>query len=71
MAVCAGLFASGVFLSIPLVVSYVERGYRLDSVAAPNRLAIVGLFLLVASFLTFSSTLVVHASAMRARPRRR
>jgi len=65
------LFGSGVLLSIPLVVSYVESGYRLDGVAASNRLAIVGLFLLIASFLTFSSTLVIHASAMRARPRRR
>jgi hypothetical protein len=71
MAASAALFASGLFLSIPLVVSYVDRGFRLDGVAAANRLAIVGLFLLVASFLTFSSTLVVHASAMRARPRRR
>ena len=65
------LFGIGVLLSIPLVVSYVESGYRLDGVAASNRLAIVGLFLLIASFLTFSSTLVIHASAMRARPRRR
>jgi hypothetical protein len=71
MLASAALFGSGLFLSIPLVVSYVERGYRLDGVAVPNRLAIVGLFLLVASFLTFSSTLVVHATAMRARPRRR
>ena len=71
MLMCAGLFISGFFLSVPLVVSYIARGYRLDGVAAPNRLAVVGLFLLIASFLTFSSTLVVHASAMRARPRRR
>ena len=71
MLACATMFGTGLLLSIPLVVSYVQRGYRLDGVAAPNRLAIVGLFLLMASFLTFSSTLVIHASAMRARPRRR
>ena len=71
MLACATMFGTGLLLSIPLVVSYIQRGYRLDGVAAPNRLAIVGLFLLMASFLTFSSTLVIHASAMRARPRRR
>ena len=71
MLVCAGLFVSGLLLSIPLVVSYIAQGYRLDGVAASNRLAVVGIFLLIASFLTFSSTLVIHASAMRARPRRR
>jgi glycosyltransferase involved in cell wall biosynthesis len=71
MLASATMFGTGLLLSIPLVVSYIQRGYRLDGVAAPNRLAIVGLFLLMASFLTFSSTLVIHASAMRARPRRR
>ena len=71
MLASATMFGTGLLLSIPLVVSYIQRGYRLDGVAAANRLAIVGLFLLMASFLTFSSTLVIHASAMRARPRRR
>lgn len=71
MLACAALFAIGMLLSVPLAVSYVDRGFRLDGVAVPNRLAVLGLFLLIASFLTFSSTLVIHASAMRARPRRR
>jgi hypothetical protein len=45
-------------------------GLRLPEVTNRNQhLAITGLLLVIASFLTFSSTLVVHAAAMRARAR--
>jgi hypothetical protein len=55
---------------VPLVVTYLRGGLRLPAIATANRLSVTGLFLLIAAFLTFSNTLVVHASAMRARPRK-
>ena len=70
MLVSAILFASGLLLTFPLVVTYVRLGFRLPSTGTTNRLSVTGMFLLISSFLTFSSTLVVHASALRTRPRK-
>ena len=71
MLASALLFTSGVMLTMPLVVTYVRQGLALPSTGTTNRVSVTGVFLLIAAFLTFSSTLVVHASAMRARPRKR
>jgi len=70
MTVSGILFALGIALALPLVGSYVRDGLRLPAADAASRVAIAGLFLLIAAFLTFSSTLVLHASAMRARARK-
>ena len=70
MLASALLFTSGVVLTMPLVVTYVRQGLALPSTGTTNRVSVTGVFLLIAAFLTFSSTLVVHASAMRARPRK-
>ena len=70
MLVSALLLASGIVLTLPLVIAYVRDGLRLPSTGTTNRVSVTGIFLLIAAFLTFSSTLVVHASAMRARPRK-
>ena len=70
MLVSALLLASGIVLMLPLVITYVRDGLRLPSTGTTNRVSVTGIFLLIAAFLTFSSTLVVHASAMRARPRK-
>ena len=70
MLISAALFVAGLVLTVPLVVTYMRSGLRLPAIATANRLSVTGLFLLIAAFLTFSNTLVVHASAMRARPRK-
>ena len=70
MLVSALMLASGIVLTLPLLVTYVRDGLRLPSTGTTNRVSVTGIFLLIAAFLTFSSTLVVHASAMRARPRK-
>ena len=70
MLVSAALFVTGLVLTVPLVVTYARGGLRLPAISTASRLSVTGLFLLIAAFLTFSNTLVVHASAMRARPRR-
>jgi uncharacterized membrane protein YeiB len=72
MLISAGLLTLGIVLASPLVVEYVRLGLTLPATADRNQhLAVAGLLLLIASFLTFSSTLVVHASAMRPRARAR
>jgi hypothetical protein len=70
MWVSAGLLLLGVAFAWPLAAEYVRLGLRLPAAAHRNQhLAVTGLLLVIASFLTFSSTLVVHAAAMRARVR--
>jgi glycosyltransferase involved in cell wall biosynthesis len=70
MFAVAVLGVAGVAMSAPILVEYVRQGLRLPSPGAPHHLAVTGLFSLVAAFLTFGTTLVLHASAMRVRPRR-
>ena len=58
---------AGLALASPLVHQYVRGGLRLPSISTPQmHLAVLGLFLLVAAFHTFSGTLVLHAAARRA-----
>lgn len=70
MLISSGLLLLGIGLASPLLVEYVRLGLRLPVATDGNQhLAVTGLLLVIASFLTFSSTLVVHAAAMRARAR--
>ena len=70
MLISFGLLVFGIALTSPLVLEYVHLGLRLPATADRNQhLAVAGLLLIIASFLTFSSTLVVHAAAIRARTR--
>ena len=66
----AVLLAAGICLCSPIVIMYIRAGLRLPVPGAALHLAVTGLFLLIAAFMTFSTTLVVNASAMRIRPRR-
>jgi hypothetical protein len=70
MLINFGLRLLGIGLVWPLLAEYIHLGLRLPVVSNRSQhLAITGLLLVIASFLTFSSALVVHAPAMRARPR--
>jgi hypothetical protein len=70
MSISAGLLLLGIVFAWPLLSEYVHSGLRLPVITNHNHhLAVTGLLLIIASFLTFSSTLVLHAAAMRARPR--
>jgi glycosyltransferase involved in cell wall biosynthesis len=70
MLISSGLLLLGIAFVWPLVAEYVRLGLKLPVAADRNQhLAITGLLLVIASFLTFCSTLVVHAAAMRARAR--
>lgn len=70
MLTVALLWVAGAAMSAPILLKYVREGLRLPSTSPPNHLAVTGLFLLVAAFLTFSTTLMLHASVLRGRPRK-
>ena len=63
----SGLLAAfGILLLIPLARRYVSNGYALpDTLEPANHMAVTGLLFIIAGFLTFSSTLAIHAAALR------
>jgi glycosyltransferase involved in cell wall biosynthesis len=70
MLVSTGLLVLGIALAWPLLAEYIRLGLRLPVASGRNQhLALTGLLMIIASFLTFSSTLVVHAAALRVRAR--
>ena len=58
-----GAFTLGVLLTVPLVLKYVEFGLTLPTdITTRNHLALAGLLLMLAGFMTFAFTLVLHAT---------
>ena len=69
MLASGALLAAGIGLCLPLCARYVRMGLRLPAESGlPNHLAITGLLLAIAGFLTFSNTLVLHAVKLRVKP---
>ncbi len=59
------LVAAGVALAIPFVISYVRVGFSgLEPGRPANHLAALGLLLVIAAFMHFTATLLVHAAAI-------
>lgn len=70
MVVSAGMALTGAGLTTPLIREYVSLGYRLPGTGGPeSRMAVCGLFLIVAGFTVGHATLVVHAAALASRNR--
>jgi glycosyltransferase involved in cell wall biosynthesis len=66
LIISALLGSSGLSLAFPLARKYVRSGLLLPGENSPaNHMAVVGLLLLVAGFMIFSCTLVLHAAALR------
>jgi glycosyltransferase involved in cell wall biosynthesis len=61
---CAVAFAGGVVLDALLVAQWVSNGLALRADAAVYG-AVIGLMLIMMSFMTFSFTLLLHAAALR------
>ena len=58
----------GALLAFPLVSEYISNGLKLPvETDRANYMAVVGLLFLVAAFLIFTSTLVIHAAGLRAK----
>jgi Glycosyl transferase family 2 len=57
---------AGVCMVIPLAVEYVTNNYVLSEIAGPrNHMAVIGLLFIIAAFMIFTTTLVIHAAALR------
>ena len=61
------VFGVGAALCAPLVVDYVQRGYTLGPIGRENHLAVLGLLAMVCGFMSFTFTLVLHATQVRRR----
>jgi glycosyltransferase involved in cell wall biosynthesis len=60
----AGAFATGLGLEGWLVVYYVKHGFLLSFDAPVNNLGVSGMFLMIAGFVTFTFTLLLHSTAV-------
>ncbi len=63
----AGLFLLGVGLALPLALLYVHDGFHFERLQWQNHLAVLGLMSIIAGFVTFTFTLIVHAVALYGR----
>jgi glycosyltransferase involved in cell wall biosynthesis len=71
MLASAAMALAGAALTAPLISRYVAQGYRLrGTFQAQSAMAVVGLFLLTASFTIVNATLAIHAAALAGRKRR-
>jgi glycosyltransferase involved in cell wall biosynthesis len=58
------IFVAGVALTLPLIASYIEHGLALPQDWGPTSyMAITGLLFVIAGFMTFVFTLLLHATA--------
>ena len=66
MTIAAAMAVCGIGLLLPLVLAYVSEGMVLYSLGGgTSRMAVSGLFLLIASFTIGNATLALHAAALR------
>jgi glycosyltransferase involved in cell wall biosynthesis len=56
-------FAAGVGAAAPLLHTYLSGGYALPELGPENYLAVLGLLMVIASFMTFAFTLLLHSTA--------
>ena len=64
VGIAAGLFLAGVSLAGVLIIYYIHNHFRLADGDALNHLGVTGLFLLIAGFMTFTFTLLLHSTAV-------
>ncbi len=61
-------FFAGMLLGVPLARRYIEAGYSLPELGPDSHLAVLGLTLMIASFMSFTFTLVLHATQVAVAP---
>jgi hypothetical protein len=64
VGIAAALFVSGLALMGALLAFYVRHHFLLEEGLAINHLGVTGMFLMVAGFMTFTFTLLLHATAV-------
>jgi glycosyltransferase involved in cell wall biosynthesis len=67
VVIAAGLFLGGGALAALLTVSYLRHGYRLPEVSVINNLGITGMLFMIAGFMTFTFTLLLHSTSVARR----
>jgi glycosyltransferase involved in cell wall biosynthesis len=65
----AGLFVGGFVLAGLVAASYVSHGLRLVERSSVNHLGVLGLLLMIGGFVTFTFTLILHATGVAVRRR--
>jgi glycosyltransferase involved in cell wall biosynthesis len=65
----AAIFVLGLALTVLLATSYAHNGLRLLQHSAINHLGVVGLLFMIAGFMTFTFTLMLHSTAVAVRRR--
>ena len=69
VAFSAGLFGTGLVLAALLALTYARNGFRLLEHFSVNHLGVTGLLFMVAGFMTFTFTLLLHSTAVAVRRR--
>jgi glycosyltransferase involved in cell wall biosynthesis len=69
VGIAAGIFTAGLVLTGLLAVSYLRNHYHLHEISAANNLGVTGLLLMIAGFMTFTFTLLLHSTAVSVRRR--
>ena len=67
VALSALLFSTGLAFTALLAVSYLRNHYRLPEHSWTNNLGFTGLLLMVAGFMSFTFTLILHSTAVAVR----
>lgn len=68
MVITGILAVLGFALAVPLVRQYIRSGFILpDNIRPENHMAVTGLLLIIAAFMTFTSTLIIHAASLYTR----
>jgi glycosyltransferase involved in cell wall biosynthesis len=65
----AVLFTAGLVMTSMLSASYMHNGLRLVQGSSVNHLGVTGLLLMIAGFVTFTFTLILHATGVAVRRR--
>jgi glycosyltransferase involved in cell wall biosynthesis len=69
VGISAALFGGGTVLGGLLSVEYLRNGFRLHEGVAINTLGVLGLLFAITGFMTFTFTLLLHATAVAVRRR--
>ena len=66
VAVSGAAFLGGLTMALVLVIDYIRSGLALSAASRIPYLGVLGLVLLIGSFLTFTFVLLLHALALHA-----
>lgn len=72
MLSCGLLWLLGAACEIPLILEYAHTGFRRlePAIGLSKHMAVTGLFFFIAAFMLFTSTLALHACALRVKERK-